>query len=828
MKSLLNFLKRRRPALKEHDEFDRKIQSSIGNEVDLAYLRNHFESPLPPAAEDVLLAKNKAILESTYNLLGLSRQEFETNYLSVVLKLARYVQLLPASERHHHNGVGGLFRHSLEVSNAAIRRSTGKAFCGDLQGEIRSKTRVRWPVAVGIAALLHDIGKAVHDMVVVSATRESRWAPFEEDLLAFAVRERGYLVSWRSGRTHREHEIVGMAIVDQLISTTVRAWLTEGDKAILPAMLQAIGGFENPEYPIINQIVKEADQESTRLYQSRPEQRITDDEHAITDVECAQGAGVVGVGEPNIKSDDSRPLGVASPASDQLHRIAPEMFAAKKWVVNVKDRDRGIFWIDRSGEAWASWPALFNSAKLAFEEYGFNAYPKSPGGFFDMLALAGMLEKVDGEFSVGCQIKIESKKPFGLKLAKVKSNELIDLLVRYSSCEVEIVVESLGLELGESKMVAPNEDKKVEQASEDQLPNEVLNKETKEPETSSPIVMGVETSDAQSSLKETVPLESRMPKVSEAGKSGFSEYFRGLDNNDIVWLRGNEGSDSDDSPDRDALSDIACAVITGRIPDDQWGVIDGCLYIVWPKSASYLADDPERIVGYLHESRHLVARGECKDVDVKASGISRVRVGNKTITALVLNGAVSKRLARAYQLPTVSATESTKKIKSLDAGDRGKKRTEPVGEGSAVKGGVKEVNLIAEMAKEVEKVIPPEDVISKGEDASFSEGGIAVAENGQVDSGIMSIMASIDTYLSSSELDGKINRIKIKADSVEIHGFVEIFFHEICTTFPSIKRQFYSRIIDPSAGLAEKLPGGVVVISRDVLPKTYERLNNNG
>src|SRR5690606_31564066 len=131
--------------------------------LDREIFKNDLQRSLPPADPAKLIAMNKDLIDQAYQHLGLSEYEIDRYYVSVVRSFAEYVQLLPASEKHHHNGVGGLFRHSLEVGTAASRLTLGKSFCGGLAGDIRVRSKVRWPVAVTIAAMLHDIGKAIYD-----------------------------------------------------------------------------------------------------------------------------------------------------------------------------------------------------------------------------------------------------------------------------------------------------------------------------------------------------------------------------------------------------------------------------------------------------------------------------------------------------------------------------------------------------------------------------------------------------------------------------------------------------------------------------------------
>ncbi|MDO1762441.1 TraI domain-containing protein, partial [Escherichia coli] len=52
--------------------------------------------------------------------LGLSAQSERRDVEPLIQQLAEFVQLLPASESHHHAQPGGLLIHLLEVARSAL------------------------------------------------------------------------------------------------------------------------------------------------------------------------------------------------------------------------------------------------------------------------------------------------------------------------------------------------------------------------------------------------------------------------------------------------------------------------------------------------------------------------------------------------------------------------------------------------------------------------------------------------------------------------------------------------------------------------------------
>lgn len=669
--SLLSFIsslwrKEAAPAITLSDEGE---SLKISN-VERAFLRNDFSESLPPVDGEYLIEKNASILSNTYDLLGLSRAEFNNNYLSVVRNFADYVQLLPASEQHHHNGVGGLFRHSLEVSNAAIRRSTGIAFCGDLQGGVRAKSKVRWPLAVGLAALNHDIGKAVYDIIIRSAEGSDVWMPFDETLVSFARRHKGYRVSWNGKRVHRQHEIVGMAIIDQIIPVEIRSWLSDADSNILPTMLQAIGGFENINFPVFLKVVKEADQESTNKYQSRPHKQQEDSDaggdapvHSTSPPSVPAEATPAVAKEPSSSSvdavavSDSNKDFVSSLASDKLLSLLPELMSQSRLVVNRRDRERGVFWIDKkSGAAWATYPALYNSFVTLFEEYGFSAFPKTQGGFFDMLELAGILARVNNDVRTECKIGIGDKRPFTLSMAKIVSTSVIELLKRYSDADCTITFDSVDIDIEESSLVVKDDDSKLIAEKTGGVVDLEGGGKVASPSPKPP---------AAPALKKTVKV--KINKTSNADLDFAFANYLDLLNNDAMGYLDAEASmvDGDDGYDKEILKTLMCGVLRARVDQGSWGVVDQCLYFDWGCVPGLVGDSEDSILKTLYMAKRLASEGVSSEVDVQPSGLSHISLSGQLVQCLALSVETTKLLLDAFELSFEDLTVEGLKTKLL-------------------------------------------------------------------------------------------------------------------------------------------------------------------
>ena len=76
------------------------------------------------------------------------------------------VQLLPASESHHHSHLGGMLDHGLEVLSFSAKLRQSYVLPQNAAPEEQSKQRDAWTAAVIYAALVHDIGKVIVDIAV--------------------------------------------------------------------------------------------------------------------------------------------------------------------------------------------------------------------------------------------------------------------------------------------------------------------------------------------------------------------------------------------------------------------------------------------------------------------------------------------------------------------------------------------------------------------------------------------------------------------------------------------------------------------------------------
>jgi integrating conjugative element relaxase (TIGR03760 family) len=197
--------------------------------------------------------------------MRLSQENFRADVLPVLRAFAEFVQLLPASESHHHAQPGGLLIHALECADIALAFRAAAELPPGRPTELRKKLEHRWTYAVLLAALLHDLGKPVTDVLVTAYGEDPRagrpWAP-----LAGTLREAGalyYRVDFAetARRDYSLHQKLPAVLMQRFVPQRLMQWLSED-----PVLLEELFGYlagESRTGPIVD-LARRADAESVR------------------------------------------------------------------------------------------------------------------------------------------------------------------------------------------------------------------------------------------------------------------------------------------------------------------------------------------------------------------------------------------------------------------------------------------------------------------------------------------------------------------------------------------------------------------------------------
>ena len=201
--------------------------------------------PVPPTQE--ILQSQDQIIRDISQALGCTHEVFDEMVRPLIVRYAEYVHLLPASERHHHRGAGGLFRHGLEVAFHAARASRDKLYAMDRDKRDRDLIAMRWRIAATVAGLCHDVGKPAYDMSVIDRDGTRTWEPGKDTIVQWARANQidRYFIRWREQR-HSKHEKFGAVIFGSLIaSPEIMGKFMQPEPAIMDALLDALSGTQN-------------------------------------------------------------------------------------------------------------------------------------------------------------------------------------------------------------------------------------------------------------------------------------------------------------------------------------------------------------------------------------------------------------------------------------------------------------------------------------------------------------------------------------------------------------------------------------------------------
>ena len=136
-----------------------------------------------------------------------TKEQIDELVMPVLQRVIELVHLIPASEAHHHSGIGGCLVHQLECAAAAVKLAKSHSVrTGDtLEENYHNKNR--FLLTAALVALTHDLGK-VFDLRVVDAV-DHEWEAEKESLMQWLSRLgiKEYFVTWVPERQHKKHQI---------------------------------------------------------------------------------------------------------------------------------------------------------------------------------------------------------------------------------------------------------------------------------------------------------------------------------------------------------------------------------------------------------------------------------------------------------------------------------------------------------------------------------------------------------------------------------------------------------------------------------------------
>ncbi len=326
------------------------------------------------------------------NEMGLKPEEFNEYLLPVFVAFIRYADLLPASQTKHHSTTGGLLFHSFDVAKRAMRAAQCTQFpigLGTLADTQQSNKQ--WRVATVLAALLHDGGKILADMIVSNGengdTRSVWNAHGELSIYEWAHYNRieRYYVSWQRER-YQKHQNASLMVMQKLIPQQTWSWIDAcyDGKQIHAAMLNAVMK-SSIDHPMTN-IVAQTDSDSVTHDMFN---RTTHISKEVTQV----------------------------PISDLLANLIKHYILKGRWDVNKKDAP--IWFVNNT--LYIVWSSA--APELVQEIRGVGKkIPESPDLLANIMIEDGLALKNDKDiyFEIYPEILGDAKKPVRIKALKVR------------------------------------------------------------------------------------------------------------------------------------------------------------------------------------------------------------------------------------------------------------------------------------------------------------------------------------------------------------------------------------------------------------------------
>ncbi len=309
-----------------------------------------FMKGLPAVPPAKLLETQAALLDRISDTTITTPSEFALLYVPAIERFASFAHLLPASQSHHHRGAGGLLRHSLEVGLWALQSADKVLLDAAKTPSQRREMEPRWQFAVFVAALCHDAGKPVTDLVVTNRDRTAVWKAIKEDLYDWAKKNKidAYFLDWREGRS-RQHTALSNLIADRIIGTGALEWIEEGGTELIVWLLESLNCNPGPAN-LIHDLVIKADQTSV--------------ERDLKSLGVAMAGYDLGV-----------------PVERHLTDIMRRLIKEGAWLVN----EPGARLWNIGGHLYLIWPAAGEEIAKQVREDGIPGIPRTPDGILDML-----------------------------------------------------------------------------------------------------------------------------------------------------------------------------------------------------------------------------------------------------------------------------------------------------------------------------------------------------------------------------------------------------------------------------------------------------------
>jgi len=214
----------------------------------------------PQSARELLASEQRQhLLSQIWEQTSLPKDLYAHLYLAPLHRYAECVQLLPASESHHHSYPGGMLDHGLELMLYALRLRQSYLLPPGAPPEEQAKQSDAWTAGSALGALLHDIGKIAVDIQVETADGK-HWHPWQDNLNQL---NKPYRFRYPQGRDYHLHNAAAGLLYAKLLGQELMDWLSQTPLLWGSLLYLLAGDYERAG--VLGEIVSKADRMSTAL-----------------------------------------------------------------------------------------------------------------------------------------------------------------------------------------------------------------------------------------------------------------------------------------------------------------------------------------------------------------------------------------------------------------------------------------------------------------------------------------------------------------------------------------------------------------------------------
>ena len=208
----------------------------------------------PETGQELLgVPHRQQMIKMLWDTTSLTHTVFDEYLLAPIQRYAELVQLLPASESHHHAYAGGMLDHALEAACYGLKLRQRHLLPPGAKPEDQSSAGELWNAAIVYGALMHDAAKVLVD-IEVQLQNGQQWRLWHGPI------PEPYRVRYRSGREYNLHSAINSLLCEQILGPNVLDWLVSQPKLFALLMYTISGHTERGG--IIAELVIQADRAS--------------------------------------------------------------------------------------------------------------------------------------------------------------------------------------------------------------------------------------------------------------------------------------------------------------------------------------------------------------------------------------------------------------------------------------------------------------------------------------------------------------------------------------------------------------------------------------